>query len=97
MELKKTAMAGTVESNDILITVEPGDDGINIELESPIKKQFGKQMERVIQETLKTLDVTNVNVKAVDKGALDFVISARVKAAVFRASEADDYDWGELI
>ncbi|MDO5715082.1 MAG: citrate lyase acyl carrier protein [Tissierellia bacterium] len=97
MELKKTAMAGTVESNDILITVEPGKEGIKIDLDSPIKKQFGSQMIHVIEETLKQLQVDNANVKAVDKGALDFVIESRVKAAVFRASEVEDYDWGELI
>ena len=52
MKLKKEAMAGTLESNDILITVDYG-EGISIELESSVKKQFGKQIEKVIRDTLK--------------------------------------------
>lgn len=97
MELKKTAMAGTVESNDILITIEPGKKGIQIDLDSPVKKQFGPQMVKVITDTLHHLGVENANVKAIDKGALDFVIEARVRAAAFRSAEVTTYHWGELI
>lgn len=97
MKLKKTAMAGTVESNDILITIEPSEEGIKIDLDSPVKKQFGKQMLQVITNTLNSLDVKGANVKAVDKGALDFVIEARVRAAVYRSAEESEYNWGELL
>lgn len=92
MKLKKEAMAGTLESNDILITVENG-EGITIELESSVKKQFGKQIEKVIRETLEELKVENVKLTAVDKGALDYTIKARVEAACFRAAESTEYNW----
>lgn len=92
MKLKKEAMAGTLESNDILITVDNG-EGITIELESSVKKQFGKQIEKVIRETLEKLNVENVKLTAVDKGALDYTIKARVEAACFRAAESTEYNW----
>lgn len=92
MKLKKEAMAGTLESNDILITVDNG-EGITIELESSVKKQFGKQIEKVIRETLEELKVENVKLTAVDKGALDYTIKARVEAACFRAAESTEFIW----
>ncbi len=92
MQIKKEAIAGTLESNDIYITLSEG-EGINVELESSVKKQFGKQIEKVIRDTLEEYDIKNANVKAVDKGALDYVIMARVKTAIARACETDEMRW----
>ncbi len=87
MKILKPAKAGTLESSDIYITVYPNDgEGINIKLESIVMKQFGSQIKKVITETLGELDVENVDVVAVDKGALDCTIKARVEAAVRRSS-----------
>lgn len=92
MQIKKEAIAGTLESNDIMITLSEG-KGINIDLESSVKKQFGKQIEKVIRQTLESYDIKDANVKAVDKGALDYVIMARVKTAILRACETDEMRW----
>lgn len=92
MQIKKEAIAGTLESNDIYITLSEG-EGINIKLESSVKKQFGKQIEKVIRDTLEEYDIKDANVKAVDKGALDYVIMARVKTAITRACETDEMRW----
>ena len=75
MEIKKSAVVGTLESSDIMITLNPSTAGrIDIQLESSVEKQFGNQIRRVIEETLKELGVTSVEVIAVDKGALDCTI-----------------------
>lgn len=88
MEIKKVAKAGTLESNDIYIMLMPKDgEGIELELESIVMKQFGDQIEKTILETLKELGVTSVLVKAQDKGALDYTIKARVETAVKRAQQ----------
>ena len=71
MELKKAAMAGTVESSDAQITVEPGTNGIELNIESSVIQQYGRQIKAVVLETLKKLDVKNAKVSVVDKGALD--------------------------
>jgi citrate lyase subunit gamma (acyl carrier protein) len=93
MEIQQNSIAGTLESSDIMITVEPGSGGIEIELQSIVEKQFGKEIRRAISETLESLGIKNARITAVDKGALDCVIRARVKTAVYRAAAAASYEW----
>lgn len=94
MELKKTAVAGTMESGDIMITLDPAEaGGVTVELSSNVLQQYGRQIEAVIRETLGRLGVEHAAVQAVDKGALDCTIRARVAAAAFRAAERTDYQW----
>lgn len=95
MEIKKPAIAGTVESCDIQIMLEPSqEDGIVIELKSSVEKQFGRQIRNVITATLEKLGVNRVRVVATDKGALDCTIKARVQTAVHRAAEVvEKIDW----
>ncbi|MGL4945134.1 MAG: citrate lyase acyl carrier protein, partial [Fusobacteriaceae bacterium] len=50
MTIKNSSKCGTLESNDIFIILTPGENGIEIELESSVQKQFGKQIEKVIRE-----------------------------------------------
>lgn len=97
MEIKQTAVAGTVESSDIMITLVPNDaHEIEIDLDSSVEKQFGKQIRKVIIDTLGLLNVESVKVVAVDKGALDCTIQARTIAAVYRAAGIENYDWKEI-
>lgn len=86
----KQAFAGTLESGDIMIKIEPNDkQGLEINLESTVAYQFGEQIKSVIQETLKVLDINSAIVTATDKGALDCTIRARVTAAAVRATGKD--------
>ncbi|NVY96227.1 citrate lyase acyl carrier protein [Lactobacillus sp. DCY120] len=87
MEIKKTAVAGTLESSDVQIMLAAGAAGIEIELESDVAKQFGLQIKQTITDTLKKMEITNAKVKVVDKGALDCVIKARTIAAAQRACD----------
>ena len=94
MIVKKAAVSGTMESSDIMVTVAPNEGGgIEIDLNSTVEKQFGEAIRAAIAETLEALGIQNARVTAVDKGALDCVIRARVKASAFRACERDDYVW----
>ena len=89
MEMKN-ASAGTLESGDIMIQIAPCEkDGLHIELTSSVAAQFGKQIKQVISETLEGLGIDRADVKAVDKGALDCTIRARVTAAAVRATGKD--------
>lgn len=97
MEIKKTATAGTLESSDIQIIIDKGTNGIKIQLDSDVKKEFGEQIETVIRQTLVASHIDQANVKAVDKGALDCVIKARTLAAANRAlGIADKPSWEVL-
>ena len=94
MKLIKTGMAGTMESSDILVTISPADSGgITLELSSSVMQQFGKQIEAVIRDTMAELGVENAHVTAVDKGALDCTVRARVTAAVCRGAEDIHPQW----
>lgn len=94
MELKKTGMAGTVESGDILVEVEQiGASGVQIELDSTVMGLYGRQIRQVIADTVAECGVDGVKVTASDKGALDCTIRARVKTAILRACESSEYGW----
>jgi citrate lyase acyl carrier protein len=89
MKLDKPVVAGTLESSDVMITLEGGDgNGIEIDLTSTVEKQFGDVIRQVIAETLAELGVSSARVTAVDKGALDCTLRARVKTVVARAEAA---------
>ena len=60
MNLLITATAGTMESNDIMITLEPAQSGgIQISLTSNVLQQFGRQIEAVIRDTLAHYGIEN--------------------------------------
>ena len=99
MEIKKAAMAGTLESSDAQVTVEPGSEGIELSLQSSVMNQYGRHIKAPVLETRQRLDVKAVKVTVVDKGALDCTIKARVECAVFRScgeSEAN-IPWGGAV
>ncbi|QDR79775.1 citrate lyase acyl carrier protein [Sporomusa termitida] len=83
----KPAQAGTLESNDIMITVAPGaqGSGISIELESIVFAQYGQAIRKTITAVIAEQDITDIYIKAVDRGALDCTIRARTLAALTRA------------
>lgn len=85
MRIQKPAKAGTMESSDIYVMVQPNECGIEINLESIVMKQFGDKIEKVIKETLEDLKVENALVVAKDRGALDYTIRARIETAIKRA------------
>lgn len=85
--IQKTAQAGTLESNDIMVTVAPGaaGSGIVIELESIVLAQYGEDIRAILQKIVDKQELVDIVIKAVDRGALDCTISARTLAALSRA------------
>lgn len=95
MEILKAAMAGTLESSDAQVTVEPGNQGIELSIESSVINQFGRQIRAAVLETLDRLGVTAAKVTVVDKGALDCTLKARVECAAYRANGiTGNFPWG---
>ena len=58
-----------------------------------LTRQERKQIEAVIRDTLTHYGIENAEVTAVDKGALDCTVRARVTAAIFRSAQSDAYEW----
>lgn len=94
MKIIKKSISGTLESSDVLITVEINPAGGNwINLESDVEKQFGKQIKQVIEKALKDFEVTDALVTVIDKGGLNCTIQARIETALMRATCKDAYSW----
>ena len=98
MLVKKAAMAGTLESSDAQVTVEPGNGTVELSIESSVIHQFGKQIKAMVLETLNRLEVTDAKVTVVDKGALECTLKARVECAVYRSNDiTENLPWGGAI
>lgn len=106
MRIEREAVAGTLESSDVMVKVgpmlPPAPDGdstrhIEISVTSSVMAQFGDTIRAVVRETVDTLGLTDGRILVEDKGALDCTIRARVQAACLRGSGSpDDVDWSAL-
>jgi len=99
MEIQKPAIAGTLESSDAQISVEPFAHGLELSIESSVLNQYGRQIKATVLQTLERLGVKNGKIVVIDKGALECTLDARVECAVFRSSGVSDKNipWGGLV
>lgn len=79
----KRAIAGSLESNDVLITVKES-NCLNITVKSIVYDFFHREIEKVIRDTLAELGIEKIDVVCEDKGALDYTIKARLLVAIAR-------------
>ena len=97
MKVKETAVAGTLESSDVMVTVEPA-EGIQLSIDSSVINQYGRAIKATVLETLDRLEVKDAKVTVVDHGALDCTIKARVECAVYRSCDIkENLPWGGAI
>ena len=83
MQIVKNAVAGTLESSDAYVEIEPAEN-LNITIESVVQTQFGEDIRNAVADVLSQCGVTKADVRVVDRGALECVIRARVETAVNR-------------
>ena len=97
MRIITEAVAGSLESSDLLVKVSPSrDKTLEIYVTSDVIEQFGTQIRHVVDDTLKRLAVTDGLIVIEDKGALDYAIRARVQTAVLRGAECKELNWEQL-
>ncbi len=84
MNILKCASAGTMESSDAYVEIEPGNGKVEVRLESVVEKQFGEKIRAAICDVLEEQGVTDASVHVIDRGALECVLRARVETAVLR-------------
>ena len=87
MKIICAASAGTLESSDAYVEIEPTENGNVIRIESVVMEQFGEAIEQAVYAVLKEQSVDNASVRIIDRGALDCVIRARVETALLRGGE----------
>ena len=98
MIIEKNAMAGTIESSDAPVVVEP-DDQLEVSISSSVLNQYGGKIRATVMETLERLGVKSGRITVVDKGALDCTLKARVECAVLRSCgrSQQNIGWGGMI
>ena len=95
MQLKKTAIVGTLESSDVQITLTPNfDKGIQVEIQSIVKATFGEAILHTVTSVLNEFGIEDALVQVNDKGALDHVIRSRMQAVICRSAEIK-FDWSK--
>ncbi|MFT3963759.1 citrate lyase acyl carrier protein [Propionivibrio sp.] len=87
MKIVKKGVAGTMQSSDLMVFVEPA-DSLKVEIESTVIKQFGHLISAKVDEVLAKNGVKAGYIRLTDRGALDYAIEARIETALQRASAA---------
>ena len=81
MVIRNEASAGAAESADVLVTVRPAETRIT----STVRLQFGAAIEQTVRSVLRAADVQQGEIAVDDHGALDWILRARLEAALARA------------
>ena len=96
MDIVKSATAGTLESCDAAVTVEPADprsggtSGAKLEIVvESADKRFEGRVRETAQAALAELGIGSARVTIRDRSALDCTVRARVLAACLRAAGRD--------
>ena len=84
MQLLQKGQAGTMQSSDLLVVVEPADT-LGIEIESTVKKQYEHLIRARLELVLARHQVTQGHIRVTDRGALDYAIEARLETALCRS------------
>ena len=79
-----------MESNDAMILIEPGEGEVEIAIESVVKRQFGRQIEKAVKDVLDEFGVDDARVWVRDKGAVECTLKARTETAILRALKEED-------
>ncbi|MEJ2199820.1 MAG: citrate lyase acyl carrier protein [Desulfuromonadaceae bacterium] len=86
MQIKRKAQAGTMQSSDLMVFLEPADD-LSIEIESTVKKQFEHLIRQQIETVLARHQIGSGHIRISDRGALDYAIVARLETGIKRACD----------
>ncbi len=90
MEAQRDAVAGSLESSDVLVTVSKNSGtGVQIDIDSVVKKQYGRRIQSVTEEVSSKLGLKGAKIKVQDRGALECTLRARLETAIERATASN--------
>ena len=90
MILKKKSAAGTLESSDTMIMIEPDQNDLQINIESIVLDQFGEEIRKTVTEMCREYGISSGTITVKDRGALECTIKARLETAIQRSGENND-------
>ncbi|HNR72620.1 MAG TPA: aldolase/citrate lyase family protein [Cyclobacteriaceae bacterium] len=74
---------GDKDRSDCLVTIELSKSGgLKIDLQSKVQVLYGESIEALSKEVLNFFDIRHATLTVIDKGALPFVLAARIEAAI---------------
>ena len=62
MKINTSAVAGTLESSDVYVELEPAEGGIQFQLESVVLNQFGESIEATVRSVLEQFNIESAKV-----------------------------------
>ena len=82
--------AGEKIRSDCLVRIEPGSSGgIIVELDSKVDKLYGNSIRELTSSVLEHFGLAHARVEINDSGALEFVLAARMEAALKQVIQSD--------
>lgn len=84
MEIRQAVQAGTMQSSDLMVFIEPAQE-LEIIIESTVKKQFEHLIQELVEGCLAKFEITAGRIRISDRGALDYAIAARLETGIKRA------------
>ncbi len=85
MDMQKRGQAGNNGKNmksDCFVTYEQGNQDISIEIRSKVKALYGKSIRHLAEDMMRFFAIDKGRLVIEDGGALEFVLAARIEAAV---------------
>ncbi|MEC6833935.1 citrate lyase acyl carrier protein [Photobacterium toruni] len=95
MKICQSAIAGTFESSDVFIEIEPSEQ-FQLTVTSTAT-QFRDAVEAQVRCVLDKLNINNGIWRVTDSGALDCIIAARVQVAALRGAKQISLHWEEML
>ncbi|MDP4266704.1 MAG: citrate lyase acyl carrier protein [Bacteroidota bacterium] len=96
--IAETGNKGKGVRSDCYVTLQlTNEGGLNINLESKVKVLYGKNIISLTEKIFKQFGIENANITIEDTGALDFVIAARIEAAIHQLTERDNEYLPEML
>lgn len=87
MKAQREAVAGSLESSDVLVSVSPAAaPGVELVVESIVIKQYGARIRKVAEEVSSQAGLAGATVRVQDRGALECTLRARLETAIARAT-----------
>lgn len=91
MILIKQSVAGSDKKGDVIVRVEPLEqgNGLQLNITSRAMRKYGPHIESVVRGEIAKWRVTDAAITIADHGALDFALKARVETALRRAMHGE--------
>lgn len=74
--------AGSTAKSDVFVTVQRIKGDLEIEVQSTLKNLYSESQRQLVEDTVRHLKEDHLLITVDDNQALDFVLKARLKAAV---------------